>query len=251
MQNSYNKIINFLRGLKNILIILIITFFIQTFFFQPFYIPSASMYPTLIKGDFLLVSKFDYGFSRFTLPFFSKMLPNGRVLVRDNPNTGDLVVFYNQKDMGKNYVKRILGVPGDRVFIKNGVVYINNKPAKLTRIKDYLYYDKSNGIVKVIPQFVETLPNGKKHLIIKENSFGSVSTDEMKEILIPENYYFVVGDNRDNSKDSRCLQEVGIIPYSNLIGKVKILFFSTDARISDFQRWIYGIRFDRFFLKPE
>lgn len=235
---SKSKVIKEIRGFGFAFIIAMI---IRTFFYQPFNIPSGSMYPTLMVGDFLFVSKFTYGFSRHSFPFGLKFF-SGRKMDTP-PKLGDVVVFFNPKDRDLDYIKRLVGLPGDRVQVKDGVLHINSQPVKLERMDDYAWVD--NGRMRVVPQYMETLPNGVRHPILKSAEFGKGGLDNTVEFTVPEGHYFMMGDNRDHSKDSRVMESVGFIPNENLIGRADILFYSTEAKWWEPWNWLFGARYSR------
>ena len=204
---------------------LIIALVIRTFLFQPFNIPSGSMKETLLVGDYLFVSKYSYGYSHYSLPFSPPLFP-GRIWA-SQPNRGDVVVFRLPKDPSIDYVKRVIGLPGDRIQMVNGVLHINSTPVKRERIEDFVETD-DNGREVHIKQWRETLPNGVSHptLDMIENGFY----DNTKEYRVPAGHYFMMGDNRDNSSDSRVENAVGYVPAENLVGRVQIMFWSVDEK---------------------
>ncbi len=227
----------------------VVAMVIRTFLYQPFSIPSGSMYPTLMVGDFLFVSKFCYGYSNHTFPFAPNMF-NDRVMGRE-PRLGDVVVFHNPKHTeadGKvnpvDYIKRLVGKPGDRIQVKQGVLHINSKPVILEKIEDYHMTDE-DGRFLVIPQYIETLPNGMKHRILKAKLMGSGRLDNTEEFIVPEGHYFLMGDNRDNSSDSRVMKAVGFVPSKYVIGRAEILFFSTEAKWTQPWTWPFMARYNR------
>jgi signal peptidase I len=234
--------------LGGLLIAVFLALFVRTFIYQPFSIPSGSMYPNLMVGDFLFVRKFSYGYSRYSFLFMPPLF-SGRIL-SSMPERGEIIVFTFPHDTSLDYVKRCIGRPGDRVRLEEGKVYINGYPARYERVKDYPFFE--NGVLQLIPQYKEWLPDGKGgyqqegHLILKKDPFCKGKNDQMKEKIVPAGHYFVMGDNRDNSKDGRS-DEVGFIPEVFLIGKVDFLFFSTDASWRTPSAWITGIRFGRIF----
>ena len=191
---------------------------IRTFLFQPFNIPSGSMKPTLLVGDDLFVSKYSYGYSHYSLPF-SPALFSGRILGSE-PQSGDVVVLRLPKDGSTDYVKRIVGLPGDRIQMKNGVLYINDVVVKKERIADFI--DDEGG--DKVRRFRETLPNGVTYetLDLQDNGF----LDNTQQYLVPSGHYFAMGDNRDNSTDSRVLSAFGYVPFENLIGRAEIIYLS-------------------------
>lgn len=219
-----------------------IAMIIRTFMYQPFNIPSGSMIPTLLVGDYLFVNKFCYGFSRRSFPFGLKLF-SGRIAHKE-PKLGDVVVFFNPKHDNLDYIKRLVGLPGDRVQVIKGVLHINGQSVQLERIEDYHMID-DKGHLRVIPQYIETLPNGVKHRILKAYPFGKGRLDNTEEFVIPAGHYFMMGDNRDNSSDSRVSLTVGFIPSENIIGRAEILFFSTEAKWYEPWNWPFGLRYDR------
>ncbi len=214
---------------------------IRTFLYQPFNIPTGSMYPTLMVGDFLFVNKFTYGYSRYSFPFSPNVF-SGRKM-DSAPKLGDVVVFFNPKDRDLDYIKRLVGLPGDRIQVKEGILHINGQPVKLDRTDDYTWVDDSR--VRVVPQYIETLPNGVKHPILKTAEFGKGPLDNTEEFVVPEGHYFMMGDNRDHSKDSRVMEAVGFVPSQHLIGRADLLFFSTEARWWEPWSWLFGARYKR------
>lgn len=216
---------------------------VRTFLFEPFNIPSGSMIPTLLVGDYLFVSKYSYGYSRHSLPF-SPPLFKGRIF-ESEPERGDVAVFKLPLDNDTDYIKRIVGLPGDRIQVVSGVLHVNGKPVKRRRIGDYPG-DSSGQRASV--QYVETLPGGKVHNIIETR--GDVGQlDNTPVYKVPKGHYFAMGDNRDSSLDSRVLDHVGFVPAENLVGRAEFLFFSTNgaARIWEIWKWPITIRYSRLF----
>lgn len=215
---------------------------IRTVAFEPFNIPSGSMIPTLLVGDYLFVSKYSYGYSRYSLPLGLPLF-EGRIFFSP-PERGDVAVFKLPRDPNTDYIKRVIGLPGDRIQVIGGVLYINGVPVQRRRIEDYL---PAEGKGLPIAQYVETLPNGQAHRIIEESDIGSF--DNTEEYLVPEGHYFMMGDNRDNSLDSRFAQGVGFVPTENLVGRAEILFYSTNgfARWWEVWKWPWTARYHRLF----
>jgi signal peptidase I len=233
-----------LDTIKTVVYAILIALVVRTVAYEPFNIPSGSMVPTLLIGDYLFVSKFSYGYSRYSLPFGLPLF-SGRILFR-SPERGDVTVFKLPTDNSTDYIKRVIGLPGDRIQMKNGVLYINDQPCPRKRIEDYLYRE-GNGAVFPLAQYIETLPNGVQHRIIKMGDNGPLDNTQVYEV--PPGDYFMMGDNRDNSQDSRVLSAVGYVPAENLIGRAEFIFFSTDgsARLWEFWEWPFAIRYSRLF----
>jgi len=235
-----------LDSLKTIFYAVLIAVVVRTFAYEPFNIPSGSMMPTLLVGDYLFVSKFSYGYSRYSLPLSIPILPE-RVLFSE-PKRGDVVVFKLPSDNKTDYIKRIVGLPGDKIQVIKGILNINGKPVKRKRIDEFVD-DQVNGRLKRIPQYIETLPNGKEHLILEQNDDGYMDNTALYEV--PEGHYFGMGDNRDNSRDSRFLDGVGYIPKENLVGRAEFKFFSVNGVASQFWNWPSTLRLKRFFTAIE
>jgi len=226
----------------------LIAILIRTVAYEPFNIPSASMVPTLLVGDYLFVSKFSYGYTHYSLPF-SPPLFSGRVFA-NMPKRGDVVVFKLPRDGKTDYIKRLIGVPGDRIQMIGGILHINGEPVTRTRIADYLER-LPNSSVMAFAQYSEQLPGGKTHNIIEQLG-DQGPLDSTSVFVVPPGYYFFMGDNRDNSLDSRvpaALQGVGFVPFENLIGRAEFIFFSTDgsAGLLEFWKWPFAIRYGRLF----
>ena len=208
-----------------LIVLLLSPLLIRTFLFQPFNIPAGSLKPTLLVGDYIFVSKYSYGYTRYSFPFSPPLsLLSGRVFASE-PQRGDVVVFRLPKDPSTDYVKRVIGLPGDRIQMTNGLLHINGQPIKRERIEDFVE-SEGNGRQVRVKQWRETLPNGVSHptLDLIDNGFY----DNTKEYQVPAGHYFMMGDNRDNSTDSRVESAVGYVPAENLIGRVQIIFWSVD-----------------------
>jgi signal peptidase I len=207
---------------------------IRVVLFQPFNIPSGSNMPTVLIGDYLFVAKYSYGYSHYSLPF-SRPIFTGRILSRP-VDRGDVVVFRLPKDDSTDYLKRVVGLPGDRIQMIGGVLNINGQPVKRERIEDFK--SDEDGAPQPIKQYRETLPNGVTYatLDLIENGFY----DNTQVYIVPPGHYFMMGDNRDNSTDSRMLGAVGYVPYENIIGKARIIFFS--IRGGEVSRWPLTVR---------
>jgi signal peptidase I len=217
---------------------------IRTFLFEPFNIPSGSMKPNLLVGDYLFVSKYAYGYSRASLPFGLPLI-SGRLLPH-TPNQGDVAVFKLPTDTRVDYIKRVIGMPGDRIQMTDGRLYINGEMLKREAI-GYEVDTKSDGSDMPMTVYRETLPNGVTHIIYEEGDEGPL--DNTAEYTVPEGHYFMMGDNRDNSQDSRVTDLVGFVPFNNFVGRAERLFFSTNgqARLWEVWRWPHSIRYNRLF----
>jgi signal peptidase I len=220
---------------------LLIALLIRTLLFQPFNIPSGSMKGTLLVGDYLFVSQYSYGYSRYSLPL-SLPLFSGRIF-GTAPERGDVAVFALPTDTSTDYIKRVIGLPGDRIRMIDGVLHINGVPVRRERIGDFV--DDEDG--SRVRRWRETLPNGVSYetLDLQDNGF----LDNTEEYAVPAGHYFMMGDNRDNSADSRVLSAVGYVPFENLVGKAQIVFFSLAGGEPGWHiwSWPWSIRWSRLF----
>ncbi len=228
---------------KIVVYALILAMLIRIFLFQPFNIPSGSMKSTLLIGDYLFVSKFSYGYSRHSFPF-SPNLFSGRIW-GSNPKRGDVAVFKNPFT-GEDYIKRVIGLPGDEIQMINGILHINGKAVPKRRVADFVGRDRY-GIVRPIPRYEETLPNGVRYNVLDEVPNGQLDTT--RPYRVAAGHFFMMGDNRDNSTDSRVTGAVGQVPLENFVGRADRLFFSIDEEGSwlKFWRWPVDIRWSRIF----
>ncbi|MBO6902312.1 MAG: signal peptidase I [Rhizobiaceae bacterium] len=221
---------------------LILALIIRTFLFQPFSIPSGSMRPTLLEGDYLFVTKWAYGYSRHSLPF-SPPVFSGRIWDGE-PERGDVVVFKLPQDTTFDYIKRVIGLPGDRVQMRDGQLFINDEPVAREKVGEINNPDITE-VNRPVEVWRETLPNGVTYdtLDLTKNGIG----DDTREFRVPEGHYFMMGDNRDNSTDSRFT--VGFVPHENLVGRANIIFFSIAGGHSPLEIWQWPaeLRVDRLF----
>ena len=222
MKNKIAKII--VDNIKTLIGALLIAILIRSLIIQPFYIPSSSMEPNLLVGDRIFVSKFSYGYSKHSFPF-SPNFSNKRFLSKE-PTQGDLVVFKTPSDNRTDYIKRLIGLPGDEIQFINGELFINKIKIKRKKI-DNIFQIRCGNFSLETNTYIETLPNGTEHLVTY-NKKGSLQNTKIYKV--PNNHYFLMGDNRDCSKDSRFLEEVGYVKKLNLVGKAKIIFFSNDTK---------------------
>ena len=234
-----------IENLKTIAIALFLAIIIRSLLLQPFYIPSSSMEHTLLVGDRLFVTKFSYGYSKHSFPF-SPGIFSGRILFTE-AKRGDVIVFKTPSDNRTDYIKRLIGLPGDTIQLINGDLYLNNKIIIKKIIKKTTVYcgdQKFNAT-----EYLENISKEVAYKIYYASDSSMNNTDLYK---VPKDHYFFMGDNRDCSKDSRFLSSVGYVHKDNLVGKAQFLFFSNDANIGDlftFWKWPISIRFDRIFKK--
>ncbi len=222
---------------------LLIALVFRTFLYQPFSIPTASLQPSMMIGDYFIASKFTWGYGRYSFPF--GIIPiQGRIFGRE-PNRGDIAVF-RPVPQKEDYVKRVIGLPGDTIQMKEGRLYINGEMVKREFVGRGTDTDSFGTSLPVLV-YKETLPNGVEHLINEISDDGPL--DNTQEYVVPEGHYFMMGDNRDRSQDSRILSAVGYVPAGNLIGKAEARFFSIKDNIPPWQvwKWPENLRLDRMF----
>ncbi|GIR14238.1 MAG: signal peptidase I [Candidatus Pelagibacterales bacterium] len=235
---------SFFGNLKSILIAIFIALLIRSFIFEPFNIPSGSMKPNLLVGDFIFVSKYSYGFSKHSLPFSIPLIP-GKIF-SNTPERGDVVVFKTPENNRTDYIKRVIGLPGDKIEIKNGIIFINGSEILRKKLNDFIDTDNKTSN-KRVRMYNEYFFNKEINILdITDNGIA----DNTQLFNVPENHFFVMGDNRDNSQDSRFISTVGFIPYENLVGKAQFIFFSLEnARFLQIWKWPNSIRYERIFQK--
>ena len=233
-------------------LVLIVAIF-RSFFFSPFNIPSESMLPRLVNGDYLLAAKWPYGFSRYSLPFSVPLIP-GRILP-GQPERGDIVIFKAPPLNDIDYIKRVIGLPGDTVEMRDGVLILNGVPVPKKRIADFEIAVSPNTRCEMTrfqavradgtpvcryPRFRETLPGGRSYDVL---DIGVTLQDNTPPVIVPEGHMFLMGDNRDNSQDSRFPAVpgggVGIVPQENLVGRATVMMFSTDGAAEWFKPWTW------------
>ena len=244
--------------IKTIIYAILIALVVRTVAYEPFNIPSGSMIPTLLVGDYLFVAKFSYGYSRYSLPFGLPLF-SGRILAFHQPQRGDVAVFKLPTDTSTDYIKRIVGLPGDKIQMIHGNLFLNGQMVPRRQIEDYVYQEGDQMLVE--HQYIESLPRGPgepplDHPIIKIGDDGMLDNTPVFEV--PPGYYFAMGDNRDNSEDSRTTH-VGFVPAENLVGPAEFLFFSTkcvggpngvprcEAAWWEVWKWPFAIRYGRLF----
>jgi signal peptidase I len=231
--------------LKTACLAVFIALVIRSVFFEPFHIPSSSMKPTLLVGDYLFVNKPSYGYSRFSFPF--GIAPIDQRIWAKEPLRGDVVVFARPGQTGTDYIKRVIGLPGDIIQVRNGRLYINNEMVERERVGEVEILG-DRGRKQIMTEYIETLPDGAVHSIYEVSDREILDNTDI--YTVPQGHYFMMGDNRDNSQDSRVSSVVGPVPFENIIGRADFLFYSTNgsARIYEFWKWPWTVRLERLFM---
>jgi signal peptidase I len=235
--------------LKTVFYAVVLALIIRSLVFEPFSIPSSSMVPNLLIGDIIVVSKYSYGYSRYSFPLGLPLF-EGR-MNESVPTRGEVAVFRQPKNPRIDYIKRVIGLPGDTIQVKKGILQINGKPISRARLNDYVQED-GRGTKFRLFQYRETFPdNNFSHVIIEKSDDERL--DNTPEYTIPEGHYFMMGDNRDNSTDSRVESEVGFVPAENLVGRARFVLVSLDDNVSFYEvwRWPMALRYSRFLKKIE
>ncbi|ALA18717.1 MULTISPECIES: signal peptidase I [Chelatococcus] len=234
-----------LETVKVIVQALLIALVVRTFLFQPFNIPSGSLIPTLLIGDYLFVSKYSYGYSRYSFPFGPPLF-SGRIWGSE-PKRGDIAVFKLPKDNSTDYIKRVVGLPGDTIQMIDGVLHINGEAVKRERVGNYVTQDSWGRDIEV-PMYRETLPGGTTHTVIERDGDRGY-WDNTYVYKVQPGHYFMMGDNRDNSTDSRDENAVGQVPFENLVGRAEIIFFSIGEGSAGWKvwEWPWTVRWERIF----
>ncbi len=233
---------SFVDTIKTVIYAILIAVVIRSLWFEPFKIPSGSMYPTLYVGDYLFVSKYTYGYSRHSLPF-SLPLFKGRIW-SDNPQRGDVIVFKNPQDNSTDFIKRVIGLPKDKIKLEKGRLFINGKKLERKNKDDFIIRNHY-GASEHYNRYIEVLPEGKEHYILEVSD--NEPNDNFMEVEVPEGHYFMMGDNRDRSDDSRV--NVGFVPLENMVGKARFLFYSHNDEGAWYLPWTWPkkIRWSRLF----
>ena len=235
-------------NVKALFYAIVLAVLIRTLWLQPFHIPSGSMIPTLLIGDNLFVSKTAYGYSRYSIPFGGAINYFSGRIWGGEPKLGEIAVFRSVIDPNTDFIKRIIGLPGDRIQMKKGILHINDVPCPIEPDGEFKTVDDDTTTLKA-PRFIETLPNGFKHTILKQVPFGEGTYDNTPVYVVPKGHYFMMGDNRDGSNDSRAQQVVGYIPFENLVGRASFIFFSTGGHIAlwEIWKWPFTAHYSRIF----
>lgn len=230
-----------LKSWLSLIFAIFIALVIRTVVFEPYSIPSGSMKPNFLVGDYLFVSKYQYGISNASLPFEPNIF-KGRLFVKGEPERGDVIVFKSSASRITNYIKRLIGKPGDEIQLKNGVVYINGQALLRKEAGNFIDTDGT-----IYSRYIETLPNGVSYYILQKTLEAPWNNTDV--IKVPENHYFFLGDNRDGSLDSRFSTPIGFVPYDKLIGKAEVIMFSNPESIFYIWNWVFSFDKSRFLLR--
>ena len=235
----------FWDNVKTILYALALAMVLRFTIAQPFRIPSGSMQPTLEVGDYIVVTKWSYGYGRFSFAPLEGLLPHGR-LFGSQPQRGDVVVFRPMPEPDRDFIKRVIGMPGDRIQVIDGVLHINGEAVQREYARRTSTFENEHGFVEHIPTYRETLPNGVSYITFDKGPRSELDNTRVYEV--PEGHYFMMGDDRDNSADSRVPSVVGFVPYDNLVGPAQFVVVSFDDSTSIFRPWTLftGFRGERF-----
>jgi signal peptidase I len=233
--------------IKTVAVAVALAVIFRSFLYEPFHIPSGSMKDTLLVGDFIFVSKYSYGYSRYSFPLGLPIFEGRMLEGEDTPQRGDIIVFRLPRNPHIDYIKRLIGLPGDRIQMRNGVLYINDKAVPKKRASDYM--EVLNGEVqrvRHVPRYQETLPNGVTYHVLDDFDDGEVDNTDV--FTVPEGHYFFMGDNRDHSIDSRYTEGVGFVPAENIIGRAEVIALSVEEGHSLLAFWNWGesLRTGRF-----
>ncbi len=233
------------ESLRTVIYAVLLALALRTFAYEPFSIPSKSMVPTLLVGDYLFVSKFSYGYSRYSLPFGLPLFEGRLFGSIEDVERGDVAVFKKPTDNKTDYIKRIVGLPGDEVQVIDGVLQVNGIPVERESLGAGSVQE--DGYRSDVTEYRETLPNGRQHLIWEQGDNRML--DDTEVFQVPEGHFFAMGDNRDASQDSRVQSAVGFVPFENLVGRAEFLFFShrNGAELWEVWKWPQNIRWDRLF----